>query len=114
MKQYEAIDVIKASGNAKQVTEEKRISGKLDFVPLDDRAWLMLPVSVLIAHNDEARKRNVMEVSPLSKMDIWLRGVIELTKAEASKVLALKIDEEVVIVRKGWGRIWQNKIRCSN
>ncbi len=110
---YEAVDVTRVSGNSEHVVSETRITGLLEFVPRSNGgAWLMQPVSFLVAENERNRKAKIAEIAPLSTMDRHLRVVLTLGKVEASRVLRMKPGEELVLTRKGWGRTWKQRIRC--
>lgn len=112
MKEFEAIDVTRVFGNNTNITSEEKITGKLDFVARPDGgAWLILPISVLIEKNEEHRKRGILEISPLDKWDLRLRVVVSLGKPETAKLLKMKQNEEIILIRKGWGKEWQQKIR---
>jgi len=110
---YEAIEVFKVLGTVKEITSEKKISGPVEFVPLPDgSAMLMLPVKILVEENERHRKVGIIEIPPLSKFDWRLRGVLDLGKVEARKVLSMHPGDELELIRKGWGREWRNKIKC--
>ena len=109
---FEAIELYRVRGNADRITSEEKITGILDFVPLPNgRAYLMLPVEDLIATNEEHRKRGIMGIPPLSKMDITTRGILELTLAESRKALLAEPGYEFSITRHGWGKTWVHRIR---
>ena len=106
---YEAVEVFKVSGTVKEITSEEKISGPLEFVPLPDgSAMLMLPIDALVDKNEHQRRAGIIEIAPLSKMDRRLRGVLDLGKVEARKVLSMRPGDELEIIRKGWGREWRN------
>ena len=109
---YEAIEVYRVKGTIEKITSEEKISGPLEFVPLPDgTAILMLPIEMFIEENELHRKAGIIEIPPLSKMDKRLRGVLDLGKIEARKVLSMRPGDELEIIRKGWGRVWINKIK---
>ena len=109
---FEAIELYRVRGNADRITSEEKITGSLDFVPRPNgRAYLMLPVEDLVETNEERRKRGIMEIPLLSKMDITTRGILELTKAESLKAILSEPGYEISITRHGWGKAWVHKIR---
>lgn len=109
---FEAVNVIRVRGNPTYITSEEPITGQLEFVPRQGGgAILMLPVAVLIAANEENRKRGIMEIPPLSRMDLYLRTVLTLSKSEVARVVKLLPNEELELSRKGWGCEWKNRIR---
>jgi len=109
---FEAIELYRVRGNIDRIISEEKITGSLDLVPMPSgQAYLMLPVEGLVETNEEHRKRGIMEIPPLSKLDINNRMVLELTKAESRKALLTEPGYEFSIIRHGWGKAWVHKIR---
>lgn len=109
---FEAIELYRVRGNADRITSEEKITGSLDLVPMPNgRAYLMLPVEDLVETNEEHRKRGIMEIPPLSKLDIGRRGILELTQVESRKALLSEPGYEISITRHGWGKTWVHRIR---
>jgi len=109
---FEAIELYRVRGNIDRIISEEKITGSLDLVPMPcGQAYLMLPVEGLVKTNEEHRKRGIMEIPPLSKLDISNRMVLELTKAESRKAFLSKPGDKISITRHGWGKIWVHRIR---
>ena len=109
---FEAITLHRVSGNMSGVTTEERIDGIVELTPMPNgKAYLMLPIEKLIERNEESRKRGLIEDTPLSKFDISKRGILELTNAESCKAITVTPGSEITIIRKGWGRVWEHRIK---
>ena len=109
---FEAIELWRVRGNKDRITSETKLMGTLDLIPIPSgRAFLMLPVADLIATNAEHRKYGIMEIPPLSRLDINIRRILELTKAEFQQALLINAGDTLFISRQGWGKKWTHKIK---
>ena len=109
---FEAVELWRVRGNEDRITSETKLMGTLDLVPIPSgRAFLMLPVADLIATNAEHRKHGIMEIPPLSKLDITTRAILELTRAEFQEALLINSGDTLFIIRQGWGKKWIHKIK---
>lgn len=105
------IDAVIVRGNKEKITSEEHIVGPVEFVPFPDgTALLMRPIAILLEKNERNRKGGIMEIPPLSKMDQDLRTVLSLSKKEAMRVLQMQEGAELILIRKGWGKEWKQKI----
>ena len=88
MAEFVAIDVVRVSGDDQHVTFEERISGCLRLILMlgGGGGWLV------------------------SMPDSTLKVAMQVCEDEVDTLLALKSGGEAVIVRKGGGREWRNKI----
>jgi len=105
------IDVVRVRGTVEGVTSEEVISGELEFVPnKDGTAFLMLPVTELIERNEEGRKRGLFEVTPMSKLDLHHRVVLNLGRRDSYNLLSAPVGTELTFKRLGWGRVWNHRV----
>ena len=112
MIKVEAVNVMRVRGNAEKIISEEKITGELEFLPTTDGSGsLMFPISFLIAENEFHRKQGIMEIQPLSKMDLRLREILHLSKRETWKLLSLDIGESMILTRGGWGKVWKHVIK---
>ena len=112
MIKVEAVNVLRIRGNAEKVISQQNITGELEFVPATDGSGsLLLPISVLIETNEKYRKCGISEIRPLSKMDLQMRVVLYLSKAESKKIVLMNIGEKMTLIRRGWGMVWNHVIK---
>ena len=99
-----AIDIRIISGDKEKILKDVAVKGKIEFTPMENGSGLLLlPIDVLIERNIEAAHRGIPEYPALSKFDLQLRTILNLTKKEAHALLITK-PGRITFKRKGWGQ----------
>ena len=62
----------------------------------------MLPIEIFIKENESRRNRNMVEIKPLDRFDIYLRSILTLSKKEYAKIYSAKTKDIISIYRTGW------------
>lgn len=105
---YKANPVFVCRGNADELLSEERYVGPCEIsAQTNGRLLVMRPVDVLIAENERSRDRGLPEIQPLSRVDLALRRLCELTKRDSAELLSVG---SVRFKSRGWGRTWENFI----